>query len=132
MRGVLGLLGVVIVLAVGLTIYRSYFTGSGSPSGSVTMGTNNPRAAADISGVKNDLSVLAQAERAYFALNGKYATLEELQSEGHVAINAQGRLNYSYSIEISGNHFAITAKYRGPATGMPDFSIDETMQVTQQ
>lgn len=132
MRAVMGLLGIVFALAIGLTIYRSYFTGSGSPSGSVTMGTNNPRAAADISGVKNDLSVMAQAERAYMALNGKYVTLEELQSEGHISIDPKGRLGYTYSMEINGNQFVITAKYSGPATGMPELSIDETMQISQR
>ena len=132
MRGVIGLLSIVLAMGIGLFIYRSYFTGSGSPSGSITMGTNNPRAAADLTGVKNDLSNMARAERAYMALNGKYATLEELHSGGHMYVDPKGRLGYSYSIEISDTHFVITARYSGPATGMPELSIDETMQITQR
>jgi len=128
----MSLLGLVLVMAIGLFIYRSYFTGSGSSGGGVTMGTNNPRAAADIAGVKNDLMAMAQAERAFMALNGRYATLEELQSGGHMYVDPRGRLGYTYSAEITENHFAITARYSGPATGMPELSIDETMQITRK
>jgi len=78
MRGVMGLLGLVMALAIGLFIYRSYFTGS---SGDLTMGTNNLRAAADITGVKNDLLSMAQAERAFQALNGRFAPLERTDAD---------------------------------------------------
>jgi len=128
MRGVVGLIGLIVTLAIGLFIYRSYFTGSGD---GVTQGTNNPRAAADITGVKNDLLAMAQAERAYQALNGHYATLEELKSDGTLQIDpARGRQGYTYSANISGQHFTITATYSGLASGMPVLSIDETMQIT--
>jgi len=130
MRSVMGLLGLVMALAIGLFIYRSYFTGS---SGDLTMGTNNPRAAADITGVKNDLLSMAQAERAFQALNGRYAPLEELRSSGNLVIDpARGRQGYSYSANVSGNSFTVTATYSGPATGMPTLSIDETMQITER
>ena len=66
MRGVMGLLGLVLVMAIGLFLYRSYFTGS---SGVATVGTDNPRAAIDIAGVKIDLNTMAQAERTFMALN---------------------------------------------------------------
>lgn len=132
MRGVMGLVGLILALAIILFIYRSYFTASGSPGSMATMGTNNPRAAADLAGVKNDLSVMANAERAYMALNGKYATLEELHSGEHMYVDPKGRLGYSYSAEIGDTHFVITAKYSGLATGMPELSIDETMQITQK
>jgi len=129
MRSVMGLLGLVLVLGIGLFIYRSYFTGSG---GAATMGTNNPRAVADITGVKNDLNAMAQAERTYQALNGHYASLEELYSSGNLATDpARGRLGYTYSAEVSERQFKITASYSGPATGMPTLSIDETMQISQ-
>ena len=131
MRGLMSLLGLLIVLVIGQFIYRSYFTG---PSGgAATMGSNNPRAIADVSGVKNDLLGMAQAERAYMALNGRYASLDELQRSGDLAIDpARGRLGYSYSAQISDRSFEITASYSGPATGMPTLSIDESMQVTQR
>ena len=131
MRSVLGLLGLVIVLAIGSFIYRSYFTGPGGDA--ITMGTNNPRAVADVTGVKNDLLAMAQAERAYMALNGRYTALEDLHNSGELLLDpSRQRLGYSYSAEIADRHFVITAFYSGPATGMPTLSIDESMQVTQQ
>ncbi len=132
MRGMMGLVGLILALGIGMFIYRAQFTGSGTPGSSITQGTNNPRAAADLTGVKNDLMTMANAERAYMALNGKYATLEELSSEGHVYVNTQGRFGYTYSIDISGNHFVISASYHGPATGMPELSVDETMRISQR
>ena len=130
MRGVMGLIGLILTLGIGMFIYRAQFTGT--PGSSITQGTNNPRAAADLAGVKNDLMSMANAERSYRALNGKYATLEELSSEGHVYVNTQGRFGYTYSIDISGNHFVISASYHGPATGMPELSVDETMRISQR
>lgn len=130
MRGALGLLSVVLVVAIGLFIYRSYFTG---PGGVATMGTNNPRAAVDITGVKNDLIAMAQAERAYQALNGRYVSLVELRSNGSLLLDpARERQGYAYSAEVSDNHFTITATYSGPAAGMPTLSIDETLEITQR
>lgn len=130
MRALMSLLGLVIVLAIGQFIYRSYFTG---PSGgAATMGTNNPRAIADVTGVKNDLLAMAQAERAYMALNGRYASLDDLHRSGDLLIDpARDRQGYYYSAQVSDRSFLITATYTGPATGMPTLSIDESMQVTQ-
>ncbi|MBI2819828.1 MAG: hypothetical protein HYX73_07600 [Acidobacteria bacterium] len=130
MRALMSLLGLVIVLAIGQFIYRSYFTG---PSGgAATMGTNNPRAIADVTGVRNDLLAMAQAERAYMALNGRYASLADLRTSGDLLIDpARDRQGYYYSAQVSDRSFLITATYTGPATGMPTLSIDESMQVTQ-
>jgi hypothetical protein len=129
MRAVMSLLGLVIVVAIGLFIYRSYFTQN---QAAITMGTNNPRAAADITGVKNDLIAMAQAERNYQALNGKYVSLDQLRSEGSLTVDpVRGRQGYTYSAEISDSHFKITAAYSGPASGMPTLFIDETMQINQ-
>ena len=130
MRGILSFLSLVFVVAIGLMIYRSYFTG---PGGAATMGTDNPRAAIDITGVQSDLLAMAQAERAFHALNGRYAPLEELQSSGNLLIDpARGRQGYAYSASVSGNSFTVTATYSGPATGMPTLSIDQTMQITER
>lgn len=132
MRGIMGLLSLVFVVAIGLMIYRSYFTG---PGGVATMGTDNPRAVIDVTGVRNDLLMMAQAERAFQALNGRYAPLEELQSSGNLLLDpARGRQGYAYASDISGSdrRFRITATYSGPATGMPTLSIDETMQITER
>jgi hypothetical protein len=128
MRGVVGFLGLVVALAAGLLIYRSYFTSS---SGVTTLGTNNPRAVVDVTGVKNDLNAMAHAERAFMALNGRYATLEELRSSGNLLVGA-GRNGYAYSAEVGERSFTITATYSGPTAGMPTLSIDETMQIAQK
>jgi len=128
MRGMMSLLGILIVVAIGMFIYRSYFTGPTD----VTQGTGNVRAAADITGVKNDLLAMAQAERAYMALNGRYASLDELHSSGNLLVDpARDRQGYYYSSQVSDRSFSITATYSGPATSMPMFSIDESMQITQ-
>src|SRR3990167_7472366 len=98
MRGVLSLLSLLLAVAIGLFIYRSYFTGSSD----VTMGTGNIRAAADITGVQNDLNAMAQAERAFLALNGRYASLEELYSGGSLQTDpARGRQGYTYAADVS-------------------------------
>jgi hypothetical protein len=129
MRGVISFVSLLIVVGAGLFIYRSYFT---ADQGAATMGTNNVRAAADITGVKNDLLAMAQAERSYHALNGKYVSLDELVSDGSLAVDPnRGRQGYSYSAEVSDRSFKITASYSGPASGMPTLSVDETMQITQ-
>ena len=129
MRGIMGFLSLVFVVAIGLMIYRSYFTG---PGGVATMGTDNPRAIVDVTGVKNDLLSMAQAERAFQALNGRYAPLAELQSSGNLVIDpSRGRQGYSYSASVTDSNFRITATYSGPATGMPTLSIDPTMQIAE-
>lgn len=130
MRGVIGFLSFVIVVGIGLYIYRSYFT---ADQGAVTMGTNNPRGAADITGVKNDLMAMAQAERNYQALNGKYVSLDQLVSDGSLTVDpGRGRQGYTYSADVSDGGFKITANYSGPASGMPTLSIDQTLQITQR
>ena len=131
MRGVFSLLSLVIVLGIGMFVYRSYFTGPAG--GAITMGTDNPRAAIDITGVKNDLLAIGQAERAYHALNGRYASLDELKADGSLVVDPErGRQGYTYSASVSDTHFTVTASYSGPATGMPTISIDETMEIQQQ
>lgn len=128
MRGLMSLLGLLAVVAIGMFVYRNYFTGSTD----VTQGTGNVRAAADIAGVKNDLIAMAQAERAYMALNGRYASLEELHASGDLLVDpSRSRQGYSYSSQVSERSFTITATYSGPATGMPTLSIDESMQITE-
>lgn len=128
MRGLMSLLGILIVATVGLFVYRSYFTGPGD----VTQGTGNPRAAADITGVKSDLLGMAQAERAYMALNGRYASLADLRTSGDLLVDpARGRQGYAYSSQISDRSFSITATYTGPAANMPTLSIDESMQIAE-
>lgn len=130
MRGVMSLLGLVVVVAIGLFIYRSYFTAN---DGAATLGTNDPGAAANIVGVKMDLNGMAQAQQRFRGRYERYASLEELYSTGELSLNPlRGREGYSYSIDIGGGGYTITATYRGPAKGMPTLSIDETMKITER
>jgi hypothetical protein len=124
----MSLLGLVIVMAIGLFIYRSYFTAN---NGALTMGTSNPSAAADITGVKMDLTKMAQAERLFKGHNDRYGSLDELQASGDVAIS-RGRRGYTYAADVDNRGFTITAIYSGPAKGMPTLSIDEKMNITQR
>ncbi len=129
-RNIVSLLGLLLVVAIGLFLYRSYFTGS---SGDTMAGTSNPRAVVDITGVKMDLNAMARAERAFLALNGRYVSLDELRSSGSMQIDpARGRQGYTYRANVRGSHFTITATYSGPASGMPTLTIDETMQITER
>src|SRR5690349_17555562 len=105
MRGMMGFIALLIALGIGMYIYRSQFTGPGD----VTQGTGNPRAAIDVTGVKNDLLRMAQAERTYWATNSRYASLEDLQASGELAIDPKrGREGYSYAATHSEQAFTIT------------------------
>jgi hypothetical protein len=129
MRAMMGLVALLIALGLGMFIYRSQFTGPGD----ITQGTGNPRAAIDITGVKNDLLRMAQAERTYWATNSHYASLEDLQASGDLAVDPKrGREGYSYSANHSEQAFTITATYSGPAANMPTISIDQSMQISEQ
>jgi hypothetical protein len=124
MGRVFGLIGVLIALGIGAYIYMQQ-------SKSVAGGTNNPRAAADVTGVKMDLISMAQAERAYFARENHYASLEDLHAAGDLTILKDRRANYNYSVTYSDNSFRITATYSGPPAAQmpPSFSINENLEV---
>jgi hypothetical protein len=119
-------MGIVIVMAVGLYIYARQ-----SRSSSGAAGVSNPTAAINITGVRSDLMTIAQAERGYFALEGKYASLDELISSRSLSV-ARQRPPYSYDIEASGSGFRVIATRSGDDTsGAPSqLSVDENMQFT--
>ncbi len=125
---VLGLIGLVIALAIGLYMYtRSAQTASSA------VGAASPRAAIDVTGVRNDLLAFASAEKQQFALEGKYLSLDELRAKGTV-LPSERRGPYNYSADVSATSFRITATYSGPEmTGAPkSLSIGETMQIETQ
>ncbi len=124
MSRLFGFLSVVIVMAVGLYIYSRQVQ-----STSAATGTNNPKAAINIVGVRSDLMTIAQAERGYFALEGKYASLDDLISSRSLSV-ARQRLPYSYDIETSGSGFRVVASRTGEDnSGAPaQISVDENMQ----
>src|SRR5271167_2327495 len=100
MKSLAGLL--VVALIVG-GAYKYYFSKLESE------GTGTPQQTIDIVGVKNDLLAIAQAERAYQAEHGSYASLDELKSSGAMTMVKPGRDGYTYDVETSSAGFRVVA-----------------------
>ena len=64
----LGFISLILALAVGAYLYSNQLS-------NVTPGGAGQANAIDVTSVRMDLIAIAQAERTYFATNGKYATL---------------------------------------------------------
>jgi hypothetical protein len=94
-----------------------------------TDGKATPQATIDITGVKNDLNAIAQAERRYWATNSKYVSIDDLRSNGDISMAKNGRGQYEYSAVFGDNNFRIVATFNGePVSGVPhSLSIDESM-----
>ena len=129
MKGIVGLLGLVIALAIGAYIY----THSAKEAATSAGGAGSPSLAINIAGVRNDLIAFANAEKQEYALEGKYLSLDELRAKGST-IPADRRGPFGYSAEISDTNFRIVATYSGePISGAPkSLSIDQTMQVKRE
>jgi hypothetical protein len=117
-------ISIIIVLAAGMYIYSRQAQDS-----SAAAGASNPKAAINITGVRTDLMTIAQAERGYFALEGKYASLDQLISSRSLTISRE-RPPYTYDVETSGSGFRVIATRSGNADpGTPSqLSVDENMQ----
>jgi hypothetical protein len=100
---VFGFLGTVITLAIGMYLYSSQIK-TLQPSAAI----GNQQDVTTITGVKNDLISIANAERGYMASQGKFGSLEELISGNYIVIKSE-RPPYIYNIEASGNSFRATA-----------------------
>ena len=123
-----GFMGLLAAVAAGAYIYSHQ-------AQATAMGTNTPRAVVDVVGVRNDLLAIAQAERRRFALEGKYATIDELMSSGDLLLPAKGRGPYTYEADLSATGFRIQATCAGgPAQGCASrgISVDETLQVQSE
>ena len=117
-----GFVSLLIALAVGAYLYTRQST-SGMPSGAAS-----PKAAIDLTGVRNDLLAIAQAEKRYHAMNSKYGSLAELRDNGDTNVS-DSRGPYSYSVETSENGFVVRATYSGPDETMPRaVTIDQNLQ----
>jgi len=128
MGRVFGLIGLLIALAIGWHVYTQQMETSSRAAGAAT-----PKAAIDVTGVRNDLLVFASAEKQQFALEGKYLTLDELRSKG-TSVPQDRRGPYVYSADVGATSFRISATYDGPqGTGAPKLlTIGENMQVETQ
>jgi hypothetical protein len=119
-----GYLGLLIVLCVGAWLYTR------QAKSVMPAGAGNVRAVVDITGVKNDLLAIANAERSQFALEGKYLSLDDLRSKGVINLPATGRGGYTYSVDVGSDAFRVVASYSGPAGAAPQtISIDQTMEI---
>lgn len=124
MSRLFGFLSVILAMGVGLYLYSRQIQNT-----TATLGGNSPKAAINITAVRSDLMTIAQAERGYFALEGKYASLDELISSRSLSV-ARQRAPYNYALETSGNGFHVIATRTGEdASGAPSqISVDENME----
>jgi hypothetical protein len=127
MARTLGFLALLIGMGVGIYLYAKQ-----AQTSSAAAGANNPRAAVNITGVRTDLMNIAQAERGYFASEGKYASLDELISSRSITV-ARQRPPYTYEIETTGTSFRVIAtRTQDDASGTPaQLSVDQDMQFQQ-
>src|SRR3954462_5168072 len=124
MSRLFGFVGLLVVLAVGAYIYKQQIVATSAPGGA----TANPRATIDVAGVKNDLLAIAQAERRYWASNGKYVSIDELLTNGDISMQKPSRGPFNYSSTANESGFVITATYSGDDAGVAKtMSIDQTM-----
>ena len=118
------LVGLVVVLLIVFAVYRLYFSqlqSSGSPA---------PARTIEVTGVKNDLVAIAQAERMYQAEHGSYATLDQLNSSGAMTIAKTGREGYTYAALPDGSRFRVEARCSSPVAPCTNYAIDDTMEIS--
>ena len=121
-----GFIGVLIAVAVGAYLYTQQAKSAGEIAGG-----SSPKAAIEVTGVKNDLIAIANAERRRLASDGKYVSLDELRSNGDIKMESDRRGPYTYSVETSESGFRVVATYAGPDEKAPrSLSIDQTMQIS--
>ncbi len=122
------LVALLVACALLFGVYHYYF----KKMPSTDEGTA-PTQAISLTGVRTDLLQIAQAERAYIALNGQCASLELLTSSSSLAMSRPERDGYSFSIECSGGDFSVTARHApAPADSpirYPTLAIDQSMVV---
>jgi hypothetical protein len=121
----LGFIGLLLSVAAGAYLY--------SRQAQSLPGGGSPRITIDVVGVRNDLMVIANAERRRLASDGKYVSLDELRSNNDISMPTNSRGLYSYSVETGENTFRVVATYSGSDPSAPhSISVDQTMQVTTE
>ena len=119
-----GFIALIIVVGIGGYVYLGQMQ-TLTPKGST------PTAVVEVTGVRNDLIAIANAERRFFATAGKYATLEELRANSDITV--ANRPNYTYSAEIGDTTFKIIATYSGEDPHAPKrISMDESMDMKSE
>ena len=124
MRIVVSLL---FTVAIGMGVYALYLKST------VTSTGGHPVSAISTTHVEMQLLQIAQAERAYNAQNGSYATLDGLSSSGSLTLSTPDPDGYSYSVDASQAGFTATARHTGgngvESNDYPTLSVDQTMTV---
>jgi hypothetical protein len=133
MRSIVSLLLVALIALGGYSFYLKQAAPAPGSGQIVTQSIST-------TGVAMDLNAIAQAQRMYFAQNGSYASLDQLESSGTMNIPASGHDGYSYSVATTATGFVVTAAHPDIAAGViqgssaihyPTLTVDETMQVRQ-
>jgi len=117
-----GFVGLMMAMAIGLYVYSEQVKAVAVPGGSA-----NPADTANIASVKNDLISIANAERGYYASEGRYASLDELIAAKYITITAE-RPPYVYDVSTTSSSFQATATRTSPG-GPAQLSIDESMEI---
>jgi len=120
-----GFLGLLITAAIIMYLYSIQV--QGNPGAAVGIPGGVTMEAPEIAGVKNDLLVIANAERGYFSVEGRYLSLNELISGNYVTMKTE-RPPYVYDVETSGSTFRVTAT-RTTKGSPAQMWITETMEV---
>ena len=122
------LVAILVAAAVVFCVYHYYFKKMPTSDEGTA-----PTQAISLTGVRTDLLQIAQAERAYIALNGQCTSLELLTSSNSLALSRPERDGYTYSIDCSGGDFSVTARHAPAPAGSPirypTLAIDQSMQV---
>src|SRR5207302_8902301 len=103
MRALICLVIVAAIVLGGYYFYLKHMQPDGAGS--------NPMEAVSLTGVQNDLLAIAQAERAYLAQTGSYASLEELIRSGSLTMSRSGRDGYTYSVEITAGRVYVSCLF---------------------
>lgn len=124
MRALGGLVGILVVALIGVLIYRNYLASGPSAA------TTTPIETVDAVGAQTDLLAIAQAERIYQAQQSKYASLDQLLSEGALAMGKPARPGYTFEVNASDSNFQAVARCTPPPLpGCHNYSVDQTMTV---
>jgi hypothetical protein len=127
MRGIGNILGLLVVALIALLVYKFYFASSQAPGGAAT-----PMQTIDIVGVKGDLLSIAQAERAYMAEHGSYATMDQLTSSGALTMTKSNRDGYTYEVQVYEADFHVIAHCpTSTQPGCKDYVVGPSMEVQQ-
>jgi hypothetical protein len=123
-----GLVAILVACAAAFGVYHYYF----QKMPTTDEGTA-PTQAISLTGVREDLLLIAQSESGYIAQNGHCAPLEELTSSNSLVMSRAERDGYSYSIACSGGDFTVTARHAPAPPGSPirypTLAIDQAMEL---